>query len=284
MSYGQARPEEPLRNTVKIAEGADFDECPEGPQALGLVKIKNFEKDGHWGRKVGYRFIFRPKNTPAARVMIEVTNSWGSRSGLFKLVKKLSGGKLKEDELKSEEEIFNYFQRFLGHWFYATVEKQSWEAKDGTEVIFTRITDNAVTPHPEDEAWGNCDRYFKDGKKGTKHVASVEPEYTPKATSAKGDKGEPPLMQQGWGIHMYKISLAKDQELQKKQVDYLLENGGRYNESTDNWHFKEKIEDLKAKYAGEWAPKKKAPSFDDTEESEKKSSKETSFEDDEIPF
>jgi len=292
MGYNNDRPKEVLRNTVVVAranDGEDFEyaRCPEGQQALGLVKLKNIHYKTQWGEGDGFRFVLRSRSTPEAFVTLDTSNKIGGRSGFSKLCAKMLGKKLNEEELSDPDAMFALAQSFLGKWFLGTIEHQEWAPPDGGDpIIFVRIQDKTLAPHPSSVQWGNCLDFFKDGNSEKKSISGEQKTFDDMpdhGTSKNGGKSAVATKDKSvanaaiagkpvhFGPHLYDFKLSDKESARKAQLKFIVENHGAFNETTQMYHFPEKLgDDYEKKYKGEWeAPKKikaaeaKAVSFDD---------------------
>lgn len=270
------------RTQAVVGEDRDFATMSEGPHALGLVRVKNCELKSDWGTTPGYRLVLRSRSEPEAYATIDVTAKCGERCGMSKLSAKMLGKKLNEEELSDPDVATKLLLSFVGKWFLGTIEWNRWmpeKGRDGNEpeeVIFVRVQGKDLMPHPQAKEWGDCNEWFKLGKSDKKSLPSEQttfedmPDATPQKTQAK-KKTEAPKKTESvakpkFGPHMYDLKLAKDKTVHGKQISFIKDFGGAFNDSTGFWHFPEKLSAAyEPNYKGTWPSKKEEVSFDDDE-------------------
>lgn len=253
------RAKEQLRNTVTVSTSkygdGDYVTPPEGRHDMALIKIKNCVMNTQWGDKEGYRFIFRLRQTPEAFVSIEETAKCNRNAGLYRLGKSLSDGAIPDSCAESPEDLFNFMQRFLDHWFTGVITYKHWAAKDGTDVIFARIEQRNIQPSPNDKQWGNAAVFFdkvskekedKGALPGSQTGFEDPGDPTPEEKS-KEEKGQ---FVDNWGLFMYEVAFSKDKAVQEKQSAFLSLHHGVYNNDTGWWHFPKEVKDLEKRFKG----------------------------------
>lgn len=160
-------------NMSDFKEKIEYQKAPDGFNAMGLQTIKNC-KMPVWEKtpegkaiktgelKDGYRFVFRHRTIPNCFVSHTVSTSLNEKSSLMKTLVMMTLGKIKPriydpinkvvvDQGTPPEEVFSLMKGLIGHWFNVmTLTKGQW----------TNVVQNSITPHPEDEQWGDCHKYF----------------------------------------------------------------------------------------------------------------------------
>lgn len=137
----------------------------DGEYLMGLVGAKIKERKAYKSEEMvkGYQLTFRSKDNPKVFVNQWVKASCHERSNMFKLLRNMTGGKLKKGSTNLE--TFEALKGCLGGWFDCQVECKPWA--QNPEVIFNNLSDNGARPSKVEK--GDCREYF-----GTEK-AEVEP-------------------------------------------------------------------------------------------------------------
>lgn len=187
---------EPLRNVIPAPKAADdikYETMPDGMHVYGLVAVKqcmkrNFKKDGE---DPAYKLSFRSKENPRAFVNATFKASVHKKSGLFKALVLMSGGKFKEVPGTGggdPAEGFEILTKSVGHWFNLMIEYKEYADK-----AYNNIINNSIIPNTHmDEKVGDCILWFK----GQPGEASKSPAATPTNT-ASGFEGMPDVVSGG---------------------------------------------------------------------------------------
>ncbi len=285
------RTQEKLVNTIHIPssdENYEYGTCPEGTRCLGLVKIKNCKLDTKWGVKDAFRFVFRDRDT-GEFASLEMPASGGTRSGFFKLLKRMSDGKLTDEAAFDAETLYSFATTRIGHWFMGLVEHKLWDAPDGEKITFVRVDKGSVCAHPEDKTLGNVKAYFEKQSGAEKRSGSSETGFESKpdvsTSKPKGKfvpakkleelvKVEPLIL----GRYVYQFIFSKDKAAQAKQTAFIEENKGVFNDENNFYHFPKKLDESLDKYfQGEYEPEE--PAGEPVKEQGK-----FSFEEDDLPW
>jgi hypothetical protein len=133
-----------LTNTIVKIGGADGFKSPgAGQHIMGLVSIKNSEKKlfKQEGTQPSIRFTFKCAADPDEMVSINASAKLNPKSSLFKVLKKMSGGKL--NEASTAEQAFALMEQLLNKWYDVAVGEKPSTIGEG---MFAFVDDNDVRP------------------------------------------------------------------------------------------------------------------------------------------
>lgn len=140
-----------LVNTIKARE---YKNMEDGTHLMGVVKLKNVMLGKQGDQYAGFQITFRSLEEPDGFLNRKVSASPGSNGGLFKLLRVMTGGKLKKDA--NGEVLFNTLKNQMGKWFMVTTE----QVKSAQGAIFTNMVGEMCMPAQEGETLGDAVDYF----------------------------------------------------------------------------------------------------------------------------
>jgi hypothetical protein len=142
-----------LVNTIKAREYTNLED---GTHLMGVVKLKNVMLGKSDDQYAGFQITFRSVEDPEGFVNRKVSASPGPNGGLFKLLRAMTGGRIKKGT--DADGLFQALKSTMGKWYRVTTE-QNQSAQGG---IFTNMVGEMCMPDANAEAeYGNAVTYFE---------------------------------------------------------------------------------------------------------------------------
>lgn len=163
--------------------GQDYDYqrfTEDGEYLMGLVGAKVKDRKAYKSEELvqGYQLTFRNKDNPNIFVNTWVKASCHERSNMFKLLRNMTGGKLKKG--CTNMEAFGALTGCIGKWYECQIECKPWA--QNPEIIFNNLVDNSARPAKGEK--GDCREFFGSAKetlepadKETKEAIKAKEEF-----------------------------------------------------------------------------------------------------------